>query len=295
MAREWDGKTRGTVFGFKIFIFFIKYFGVNAAYFLMHLPVPYFYIVERQNSKGLYNYFRNRLAYSSLKSAISVYRSYFEFGKTLVDRLALLSGMRSNYTFEFDGEEFIKQALAQQKGGILISGHVGNFELAQYFFNERLPDAHISIVISDQDHENIKEYLQQYLNKDHAKLIVVKDDMSHIFEINSALNDNRIVCISGDRYMEGTKFIDAELLGKVAKFPVGPFHLAARLDVPVLFVYLMRERNKHYHLYARTVETENKSAEKLLIMYCRSVENILTRYPLQWFNFYDFWEDNRDK
>lgn len=291
MEVEWDGKTRGTVFGFKVFIFFIKHLGVNAAYLLMHLPVPYFYLVERKNSKGLYNYFKNRLTYSSANSAISVYRSYFEFGKTLVDRLALLSGLRSNYTFEFDGENYIKEALVQKKGGILISAHVGNFELAQYFFKERLPNAHISIVISDQDHENIKEYLQQYLNKDVAKLIVVQDDMSHIFEIHSALKENRIVCISGDRYMAGTKFMEAELLGKKAKFPVGPFHLAARLDVPVLFVYLMREPKKHYHLYARKVDTINDSPEEVLDKYTSSVEKILASYPLQWFNFYDFWND----
>lgn len=291
MATEWDGKTRGTVFGFRVIIFFIKYFGVNAAYLLIYLPAPYFWLFARKNSKGIYYYFRNRLKYSPLKSAFSVFSSYFEFGKTIVDRLALLSGMRSDYTFEFDGEQYIKNALDQKKGGILISAHVGNFELAQYFFRERLPDAHISIVISDQDHEDIKQYLQKYLNKDQAKLIVVKEDMSHIFEIHTALNENRIVCLSGDRYLEGTKFMDTGLLGKKAKFAAGPFHLAARLDVPVLFVYLMRERKKHYHLYARTVETDKNSPEELLDKYARSVEKILERYPLQWFNFYDFWDD----
>lgn len=294
MAAEWDGKTRGTVFGFKVFIFFIKHFGVNAAYLLMHLPVPYFCIFERKNTQGIYYYFRLRRQYSILKSLVSIYRSYFEFGKTLVDRLALLSGMRSNYTFEFDGEEYIKVALLEKKGGLLISGHVGNFELAQYFFKERLPDTHISIVISDQDHEEIKEFLQQFLNKDETKLIVVKEDMSHIFEIHNALSDNRIVCISGDRYLEGTKYIESELLGKKAKFPVGPFHLSARLDVPVLFVYLMREPKKHYHLYARKAKKHSKSAEDLLDQYTISVEKILSKYPLQWFNFYDFWDDNKE-
>lgn len=291
MSAQWDGKTRGTIFGFKVFIFFIRNFGINAAYMLMHLPVPYFCLFEFKNSSGLYYYFRKRRRQGIIKSIFNVYRTYFEFGKSIIDRVAISSGLRDNYSFEFDGEDNIKNVLDQQKGGILISAHVGNFEMAQYFFRERLPNAKISIVITDQDHENIKDYLQKYLKKEREQFIIVKDDLSHIFEINAALSQNRIVCISGDRYLPGTKTMEESLLGKKAKFPVGPFHLASKLDVPILFVYVMREPRKHYHLFARKVKKDNDGPKELLIKYTDNVEKVLNKYPLQWFNLYDFWED----
>ncbi len=291
MATEWDGKSRGTVFGFKVFVFFIKNFGIQAAYNLMHLPVPYFCLFSRKNVRGIGFYFRKRLKYSRLKTAISIYKAYYAFGLTILDKIAISSGLRNDYTYEFDGEHLIQEALALKKGGILISAHIGNFDLAQYFFKNRLTDASISIVITDQDHADIKDYLNQYLKKDEMQFIIVKDDLSHIFEINAALAQNRIICIAGDRYLDNTKCMEADLLGKTAKFPMGPFHLGSRLKVPVLFVYVMREPKRHYHLYARRVEVKPRNAQDLLEKYTQNVTEIVKQYPLQWFNFYDFWED----
>ncbi|RFN59570.1 LpxL/LpxP family acyltransferase [Marixanthomonas ophiurae] len=291
MAAEWDGKSRGTVFGFKVFVFFIKNFGIRAAYALMHLPIPYFCLFSRKNVRGLFYYFRKRKHYSWFKSSMNIYKGYYQFGQTLVDRIAIQSGLRDKYTYEFDGIENLKETLALNKGGILISAHVGNFEMAQYFFNDLDEEANISIVITDQDHENIKEYVGSVINRKQENFIIVKDNMSHIFEINAALAQNKMVCISGDRYMDVAKTIEASLLGKQAKFPVGPFLLATRLEVPVLFVYVMREPKRHYHLYARKVAVTRRDASGLLTKYTQSLEEILNQYPLQWFNFYDFWDD----
>jgi predicted LPLAT superfamily acyltransferase len=291
MATEWDGKSRGSVFGFKVFVFFIKHFGVKSAYTLMHLPVPYFCLFSGKNVQGLRFYFRRRLCYSWFKSAISIYKTYYTFGQTLIDKIAISGKLSKNYTFTYNGEQHIKQALAENNGGLLISAHMGNFELAQYFFKNRIDQTKVSIVITDQDHQAIKDYLSQYLNKDETQFIIVKNDFSHIFEINSALANNRLVCISGDRYLEGVKCIEGNLLGKKAKFPVGPFHLGSKLQVPVLFVYVFREPKKQYQLYAERVEITSKNPEYLLRSYTQSLEKMIAKYPLQWFNFYNFWDD----
>ena len=293
MEVEWDGKSRGSVLGFKIFVFFIKNFGINAAYMLMHLPVPYFCLFSGKNVRGLYYYFRKRHNFSYLKTCYSIYKCYFEFGKTLIDKVAISAGLRQNYSFQFDGHDNITKVLDANKGGLLISAHVGNFELAQHFFKEQIPDSPISIVITDQDHQAIKDYLEPYLQRKSANLIVVKDDMSHIFEINAALEKNRIVCIAGDRFMPGGKFFKSQLLGKDAKFPSGPFILAEKLKIPVLFVYVMREPKKHYHLYAEKVEANSESAEELLDIFTMHLQKMVMKYPYQWFNFYDFWEDRK--
>tara|TARA_B110000261_G_scaffold57105_1_gene67345 strand:- start:80 stop:976 length:897 start_codon:yes stop_codon:yes gene_type:complete len=294
MVGQWDGKSRGTVFGFKIFIFFLKNFGINSSYALMHLPIPYFCLILRKNVKGLNYYYRNRLGYSWLKSLISIYKSHYVFGQTLIDKVAIPAGLEEKYTFEFDGEHYLDEALTASKGGILISAHLGNFEMAQYFFKKRLINKSIIIVITDQDHQDIKDYLDQYTQRDQMNFIIVKDDFSHIFEINAALAQNKIICIAGDRYLKDTKCMEEELLGKKAKFPVGPFYLGSRLKVPVFFVFVMREPKRHYHLYARPIEVKDRDAEDLLKKYTQNIERIVKKYPLQWFNFYDFWEDKKD-
>ena len=87
----------------------------------------------------------------------------------------------------------------------------------------------------------------------------------------------------------------ANFLGEYTRFPAGPFLLGSRLNVPVLFVYVMKETRKHYHLYARTAEVKNRDAVGLLESYLESVDWILKKYPLQWFNYFNFWNTKENE
>jgi len=290
MAGEWEGKSKGTVLGYKIFIFFIRKLGVRAAYGLLYFVALYYIFFAGKSTRSIYYYFRKRLKYARIKSFFSIYKSYYVFGKTIIDKAAISSGLKNRFTHECDGVENIIDLLDKKQGGIMISAHVGNFEIAEFFFEEIDTRSQISLVTTDAEHKNIKEYMEKVTMRSNVKFILVKDDMSHIFEINNALSNGELVCFTGDRYMKGQKVLTESLMGKEANFPAGPFLLASRLNVPVLFVYVMKETNKHYHLYARQAEVKNRDAEGLLKKYTESVEWMLKKYPLQWFNYFDFWE-----
>lgn len=292
MAGQWEGKSKGTVLGYKIFIFFIKKIGVRAAYGLLYFVAFYYFVFSFKSSKTNYTYFRRRLHYSRVKSVLHVYKSYLIFGKTIIDKVAISSGLRDQFTYEFDGVETILELLEKKQGGILISAHLGNFEIAEFFFDEIDTRSQIHLVTTDAERKNIKEYMEKVTMRSKIKFILVQDDMSHIFEINNALSDGELVCFTGDRYMEGTKVMTEDLLGSPADFPAGPFLLASRLRVPVLFVYVMKETNKHYHLYSRKADFKNRDAQGLLKEYTKSVEWMLKKYPTQWFNYFEFWNEN---
>lgn len=290
MAGEWEGKSKGTVLGYKIFIFFIRKLGVRAAYGLLYFVALYYVFFAGKSTRSIFYYFRKRLKYSWTKSVFSIYKSYYVFGKTIIDKAAISSGLQNRFTHECDGVENIIELLDKKQGGIMISAHVGNFEIAEFFFEEIDTRSQISLVTTDAEHKNIKEYMEKVTMRSNVKFILVKEDMSHIFEINNALSNGELVCFTGDRYMKGQKVLTESLMGKEANFPAGPFLLASRLNVPVLFVYVMKETNKHYHLYARQAEVKNRDVQGLLKKYTESVEWMLKKYPLQWFNYFDFWE-----
>jgi predicted LPLAT superfamily acyltransferase len=295
MATEWKGKSRGTVFGYKIFVFCMKNLGLSSAYFILHFVAAYFCFFALSSTKASYYYFRQRRKNSVLKSLFQVYKSYYVFGQTIIDKVAISSGLRNRFTYDFDGVELIEDTLKQKKGGILISAHVGNFEIAEHFFGELEANASISILTADTEHSAIKEYLESVTHKPSVNLIFIQEDLSHVFEINAALARNELVCITGDRYIEGSKFLIEDLLGKLAKFPAGPFMLASRLKVPVLFVYVMKETNTHYHLFTRQATAKHRDAQALLKEYVASVSWMLNKYPLQWFNYFNFWGDFTNK
>lgn len=292
MTTEWKGKSRGTVFGYKIFVFFIKKVGLGSAYFILYFVAAYFCFFALSSSKSIYYYLNKRLKYPRFKSIFKIFQSYYIFGQTIIDKVAISSGLRNKFTYEFDGVELINQTLKEKKGGILISAHLGNFEIAEHFFGELEENAAISLLTTDIEHTAIKNYLDSVTSKSNIKFIFIKEDLSHIFQINAALARNEIVCITGDRYFEGSKYLTQDLLGQEARFPSGPFMLASRLKVPVLFVYVMKETNTHYHLYARKAKAKHRDAKELLKEYTESLQWMLDKYPLQWFNYFDFWNVN---
>ncbi|HEU0135996.1 MAG TPA: lipid A biosynthesis acyltransferase [Flavobacterium sp.] len=287
---KWDGKSVGSVLGYKIFVFCIKKPGVKVAYFVLYFVAAYYFLFLKKSNRVIFYYFRKRLQYPYWKAKKMVYKNYFIFGQTLIDKIAISAGMRDQFTYEFDGIESLKTLLAEKKGGVLISAHIGNFEISDFFFGDIDIDLQINVVTTDLEHRAIKDYLQKVTHKAPTKFIIVKDDMSHIFEINTALANNELVCFTGDRYLEGTKSIVGNFLGEDAHFPAGPFLIASRLRVPVVFVYVMKEPKLHYHLFARQAEVTHRNEQELLNTYIRSVESMLAKYPLQWFNYFDFWD-----
>lgn len=287
---KWEGKSRGTVLGYKIFVFFIKKAGIKTAYFILYFVAAYYFIFLKKNNQAIFYYFKERLGYSYFKSKKMVYKSYYTFGQTILDKVSIAAGMRNKFSYDFDGVEILKKLLSEKKGGVLISAHIGNFEIAEHFFGEIDVEFQINLVTTDLEHSAIKKYLEKITKKSSVKFILIKEDLSHIFEINAALARNELVCFTGDRYFEGGKFLTEKLLGEEAKFPAGPFLIASRLKVPVVFVYVMKEPNLHYHLYTREAIVKHRDEKVLLKAYTENLEMMLKEYPLQWFNYFDFWD-----
>jgi predicted LPLAT superfamily acyltransferase len=97
-----------------------------------------------------------------------------------------------------------------------------------------------------------------------------------------------------DRFVEGNKTITRNFMGKPAPFPLGPFVLATTFKVPVSFVFAFKDSSRHYHLFAspaiRYAEGNRKEQlDHVIGDYVRAVEEKVHQYPLQWYNYYDFW------
>ena len=176
---SWKGKTRGGLLGYKIFIIILKYFGIKAAYFVLRFVVVYFIFFAPIPSISIFNYFRFAHKFGFIKSFISVIKNYFVFGQTIIDKIALISGIDNSFSFTFTGEENLFKMKNLNKGGFLISAHLGSWEIAGHFL-ERL-DIKINIVIFEAEHEKIKKYLSHVMGEKNWQVIQIKKDLSHIY------------------------------------------------------------------------------------------------------------------
>jgi len=290
LASTWKGKTRGGVWGYKFFIFILKKFGLKPSYFVLRIVTVYFFLFSYKSSSSIFYYFNKVLKFSFLKSLLGIYKTYNIFGETLIDKVAIRAGISNNFSFYMDGEENLHKMAAGNQGGIMISAHVGNWDISGHLLTNRL-NAKIHIVMFDAEHRNIKKYLDSVMGNKDINIIVVKDDFSHIFHISKALANKELICIHGDRYVQGSKVIAVDFFGKKTYFPYGAFHLASKLNVPYTFVFGFKEENNHYHFYSTDLKVHNGGVRPLVEEYSKKLEEVLRRYPEQWFNFYDYWED----
>ena len=289
---SWRGKSSGNRLGYSIFIAVLKKLGVQPAYILLRIVSLYYFLFAWKSSRHILYYFQKRLGYSFGRSIVTLYKNYYCFGQSLIDKIAIMSGMAKRFSFDFDGEAHLHQLVSLQKGGLLLSSHIGNWEAAGHLL-ERL-NTRINVVMFDGEHQKIKDYLTSVTGERSANIIVIKNDLSHIYAINEALKNNELVCMHADRFVEGNRTLTSDFLGKAARFPAGPFVLAAQFKVPVCYVFAMKEGRTHYHFYSTGIKTydygdKTTAMHQMLSDFTAEMEKKVKQYPEQWYNYYDFW------
>jgi len=294
---SWEGKSKGNKLGYSIFIGTLRYGGVLPAYILLRFVAAYYFLFSYSSSRPIFQYFHTRIGYGWWRSLVAVYRNYYVFGQVLIDKVIVMSGIKNKFTFEFDGEQYLREIISSGKGGIMLSAHLGNWEVAGHLF--RRLETRINIVMFDGEHERIKKYLSSVTGERNVNIIVIKDDLSHIYAINDALSNQELVCMHADRFLKGNKTVATPFMGADALFPQGPFLLAATFRVPVSLVFAFKETNTHYHLYATPPREyhgrRRQGVETAVQDFVHELEAMVKKYPEQWFNYYDFWEIPEEK
>lgn len=287
--RKWKGQSRGGKTGNAIFVYTIRLFGVRCAYVLLAFVAVYFIPFAPKATKAIWSYNRKRLGYSRIRSAVELYMHYFVFGQTLIDKIALRSGMKDRFHFIFDNYERFLEIINGDQGVIMIGAHVGCWEAGSVFFGDY--GKKINIVMFDVERQEIREVLEKESQDSNYKIIPVNQgSIEAILQIKIALNEGEYVCFNGDRHIDKATAVEKDFLGGNAHFPIGPFRIAAKCRVPVVFYYSVREKGCTYRFMFTEVAGKT-DADTLLDTYVRSLEDTVKDYPRQWFNFYEFWND----
>lgn len=287
--RQWNGKSRGGSFGYLFFVFAIKVFGIRFAYTVLAAVVFHFLFFAPKAVRAIWDYNRKRLGYGCIKSAVEVYRHFYVFGQTLIDRVALRAGLQHRYRFEFENYgRFIE--VISNSGVVMMGAHVGCWDAGSVFFGEYGRKIHI--VMFDAEHEHIKKVLRKNgCGEDYKIIAANKGSVEAMVQIKVALNNGEYVCFNADRYVDRKATIEVDFLNGKVHLPDGPFRIVARCRMPVFFYYAMREKKRTYRfIFIEASPEEAKDEKKLAERYVDSLERIVRAYPRQWFNFYPFWD-----
>ena len=142
----------------------------------------------------------------------------------------------------------------------------------------------------DAELRQIKNVMDKHCKQEGYKVIAVNEGgIESILRIKEVLDRKEYVCFQGDRFVEGSPTAKVPFMGRKAPFPAGPFAVAGKFRVPVVFYYAMRERDRRYRFIFDIPDGQPMTRDAVLGSYVRSLEAVVRRYPQQWFNFYRFW------
>jgi len=294
---DWQGKTGGGNLGQKLLFLYFKYGSIAFAYFIVSIVVLFYLPINYKATANIYNYFRLRQGFSLFKSAIATYKNHFVFGKSIVDKFAVFAGRKNAFKIEVIGQEIYDNIINDNNtGALILNSHVGVSEIAGYLLKQNKKK--FNALVFGGEAEAIQKYRAEVLSKQNINLIPIVDGFSHFLKIHFAIKNAELIGVAADRTYHGSKNLSCEFLNAKAFFPLNPFQIAHKLKIPVIAFFVMIAGFKKYRVIVanisnnQTIENiEGTYPEKLLKSYVNELENIVKDYPLQWFNFYKFWNE----
>lgn len=293
---HWDGQSKAKILGYKIFVLILNTFGLTPAYFLLRFVALYYLFFSKPN-KYIREYFIKAHGYSGLHAFFAVYKNNYVFGQTILDKVAQMAGVNTKFKFIHNNGHVLDKIAELGKGGILVSAHTGNWEIAGQGLN-RL-NTPFNMLMYENERVNIKEYMNDVMKQKKINVISINDETkSHIIELHKAFSNNELLVMHGDRFREGAKTLTANFFGRPARFPAGPFILAAKFGVPLCIVFANKSDSKTYDFFStEPIQVARCRGEKeieaacqiMLSRYISELEIRVKKYPHQWFNYYDFW------
>src|SRR5262245_27192551 len=196
------------------------------------------------------------------------------------------------------GQALIAAQVAKKRGALLICCHLGNLDLCRVF-SKQMPGLKMTVLLHTQHAQRFNRLLAQ-LNAESQLNLMQVTEISAATEVMLAgkIAQGEFVAIAGDRIpiTPRPRVALANFFEAKAPFPVGPYVLAHLLQCPVYLLFTLRRGSVseiHFELFQETIRLPRTERDRALsdfvAQYAARLEHFCRRAPLQWFNFYQFW------
>jgi len=292
---------------FKYWVYLFGQFCVN------HLPLAVSYRLAEWLSDIHYFFsFRDRRAVrDNLRQVISetekieplVREVFRNFGRYLVEFFRMAKHLDDHYIQEkvsIPNLGIIDRVLKEGKGVILLTAHIGNWELGGVILS-RLGYSLLAIALSHKERPVNNLFNQQ---REAQGLRVVPLHLS-IRKCLEALNQNQCVAILGDRNFTSNGE-ELNFLERRVSFPKGPALFSLRTGAPIVPIFFIRKGFDRFDLIIeepiyppQTIESDlirqNEQQSVLMRQYVACTEKMIRTYPGQWLMFRRFWIENPER
>jgi len=180
------------------------------------------------------------------------------------------------------GEENLQVALKRERGVILVTGHIGNWELGGAFFGHR--GVKVNVVTLPDGSRQIDAIRDRYRGQYAIRTIVLDGSPFASVEMLSALKRGEMVAMLVDRWA-GTEGVPVTFLGGTHYLPRGPFVLSRTTGAPILPAFVVRDGASYRGIVEPPFVVEGDDFGPYAARLGRTLEGIIRRYPEQWYYF----------
>lgn len=189
-----------------------------------------------------------------------------------------------------EGWEIVEQERARGKGLVLVSGHIGNWELGGAYIAAR------GVPLDAIARGMANPLFDAWLNKGREELgMTIVHDSEAVRRAPRSLRAGRAVGFIADQGVLGLASTFVPFFGRPAKTPRGAAVFALRFEVPVIFVVALRKPNGRYRIVFERVEIagtgdRDRDVDAIVAKYTQLLEKWVRVAPEQY-----FWQHRRWK
>jgi len=196
-----------------------------------------------------------------------------------------------------EGEEHYRRARSLRRGAIIVTAHLGSFEIGAAMLGAFEKRIH---VVFQRDHLSSFERLRA---EHRARLGVIEapvdDGWGMWLRLREALLADEVVMLQGDRTMPGQTGVAVPFLGGHVEMPSGPVKLAMATGSPIIPIFTIRRpRGRFRVLIDEPITVEPGPARwdgphPALLRLAAVIERQVARYPDQWLMLHRAWCEDR--
>ncbi|WP_165670245.1 glycosyl transferase [Metapseudomonas otitidis] len=307
MSREhWaDQRERGSFLLMKFTALIARRLGRRVLSPLLHLIVLYFFLFGGK-ARHAARYYQQRLADWSGRPELapslgSVFAQFMAFADALLDKLDIWGGRIGLDQVDLHDPSGLHLHMRSTRGQMLVGAHLGNLEVCRALA-ELSEQVTMNVLVHTRHAEQFNRLLGE-AGASHLRLIQVSElDPAVMLQLSERLERGEWLAIAGDRVpLHGGRNVRVDFLGRPAAFPQGPWLLAGLLKCPLNLMTCLKIGGRyqvHLEPFAEQVQWRRGERDAVIeawvARYAQRLGELCLLAPLQWFNFYPFWNEHDD-
>lgn len=190
---------------------------------------------------------------------------------------------------ELEGWELLEQAQRAGNGAIIVTGHLGNWELGGAYIVAR--GLRLEVIARRMGNPLFDRYLTTVRERTGMAVIY---DHDAVGRVPRALREGHLIAFLSDQGVIGLASTFVPFFGRPAKTPRGAAVFALRFGSPVLFATCLRKPSGRFRLVIERVEAERSGdreldVDRLVAAYTATLERWVRHEPGQYFWHHRRW------